>query len=176
MMSSTGLSLPHVCSHLRMVLLFSCQFSFPGVLQARLFILVKAQEGWSRAGVKGGQRRRQELQAAVWMLYVLLRAPCQLLLPLPGDGLALGSSHTKTSGKGLHPTWHGNWSTNWAPLTSTDRWEGSEKGVCAHGAGGALRTLPTQSILDSMTLEKSRMPREGSAPMGASAGGSWGRS
>lgn len=84
--------------------------------------------------------------------------------------------HTaKTLGKGLHPTWHGNWSTTWALLTSTDRWEGSEKGVCAHGAGGALRTLPTQPILDSMTLEKSRVPREGSALMGASAGGQLGQ-
>lgn len=54
--------------------------------------MVKAQEASSRDRVKGGQRRRQELQSAAGMLYVLLRPGCQLLLPLPHDGFALGSS------------------------------------------------------------------------------------
>lgn len=178
MVSSTGLSLPHICSPLVMVLLFPCQFSFPAVLRARLFILAKAREGSSEAGVKGGRRRRQELQAAVWMLYVLLRAPCQLLLPLPADGLALSSSQRKNIGKGIasHLEWELEHKPGTSHLNSSDRREGSGKGVPAHRTGGALRSLLTQPFPDSVTLERSRAPREGFAVVGGSAaGGSWGR-
>lgn len=63
------------------------------------------------------------MQSAARMLYVLLRSTCQLLLPLPHDGFALGSSldtlHSKsiereiTSKDGV-----GSFSTNWAPLVT----------------------------------------------------------
>lgn len=94
-------------------------------------------ERLGRLKVKGGQRRRQELQAAVWMLYVLLRAPCQLLLPLPGDGSPLGSSQGKNTGKGIpsHLEWELEHKPGTSQLSSSDGREGSGKSVPGRGAG-----------------------------------------
>lgn len=90
--------------------------------------MVKAQEASSRDRVKGGQRRRQELQSAARILYVLLRPSCQLLLPLPHDGFALCSAldtlHSKSIGREITPrSGVGGCSTNWPPLvTQQHQW------------------------------------------------------
>lgn len=104
--------LAHACSHLLIFLLFCCQFFFPAVLWARLFILVKAQEASSRDRVKGGQRRRQEWQSAARILYVLLRPGCQLLLPLPHDGFALCSTLDTSLTQQKH--WEGDYTQIWS--------------------------------------------------------------
>lgn len=85
--------------------------------------MVKAQEVSSRDRVEGDQRRRQELQSAARMLYVLLRPTHQLLLPLPHDGFSLRSSldtsHSKNVKKEItSKCGMGSFSTNWPPLVT----------------------------------------------------------
>lgn len=84
--------------------------------------MVKAQEASSRARVKGGQGRRQELESAARMFYVFPTPSCQLLLPLPHDGFALSFSldslHSKSTERAI--TSDVGWVVlaNWPPFVT----------------------------------------------------------
>lgn len=143
--------LAHACSHLLIFLLFCWQFFFPAVLWARLFILVKAQEASSRARVKGGQGRRQELESAARMFYVFPTPSSQLLLPLPHDGFALSFSldslHSKSTEKAITSRFGVGSFSKLATIrnstaaidTESCTWGGAEK-VGAHSWGCPERT------------------------------------